>query len=107
MALLMCDLLVEAGVIGAGDVSAQKLSAIVAKATSWRTTPNSQQRRAATQIANQAILDALSKVSRLPQHFDAFPGLNPPNRPKAAQASQKTLLDWCARFPIVLRTTMD
>ena len=23
----------------------------------------------------------LSKVSRLPQHFDAFPGLNPPNRP--------------------------
>jgi len=39
MALLMCDLLVEAGVIGAGDVSAQKLSAIVAKATSWRHHP--------------------------------------------------------------------
>ena len=25
----------------------------------------------------------LSKVSRLPQHFDAFPGLNPTNRPFA------------------------
>jgi len=26
--------------------------------------------------------ELLSKVSRLPQHFDAFPGLNRTNRPK-------------------------
>ena len=39
MALLMCDMLVEAGVINASGISAQKLAAIVEKATSWRNTP--------------------------------------------------------------------